>query len=151
MPSVAGVFYNSFRRRLTASAAGITQVDLEGGSFRVAYAVSADGVDNNDFSVFSQVCGKMISIVGASAIGETLTSITFTQAASGTATWDADDVIVTASGGDMSAQAVVIYASAVSASASQLIAFYDLGGTQIAGDGTTFRVVWSADGIMQVK
>lgn len=152
MPSVAGVFYNSFRKRLAASTQGLTQVNLDGGTtFRVFYAASADKVNNNNFSVFSQVCAAAIGIVGASTKGEDMANVTFTEAASGTATWDADDIIVTASGGDLSAQAVVVYASAVSASAAALIAYYDLGGGQLAGTGTTFKVVWSADGIIQVK
>ena len=81
-------------------------------------------------------------------------NITFTLNASGTAVFDADDVIVTASGGDISAaNAEVWYASghAVSADKGPLMFDIDFGAVENAGDGTEFQIQWDAAGIVLIK
>lgn len=142
--------YHTYSLYIGASIAAIGQIDHNDDTFKVMFLTSAD-VFNNDHSVMSQVCAKEISHQNYPAGGPTLASVTYTLSASGTATFDADNVIVTASGSDLSAQACVVYKEGATAAASPLIVLIDFNGTQTAGVGTTFNINWNASGIVQVK
>jgi len=82
---------------------------------------------------------------GYTAGGATLANVAVTTTTTNDATFDANDVVWTASGGSIEAAYGVIYND--TDASDPPVAFIDFGGTQTAGDGTEFRVVWSASGI----
>ncbi|NBN87548.1 MAG: hypothetical protein EBV32_00415 [Proteobacteria bacterium] len=83
---------------------------------------------------------------GYTAGGATLSGVTVTQTGNDAA-FDANDVTFTASGGTIGpAAAAILYNS--TDSGSPPVAFVDFGGNQSAGDGTDFKVIWNASGIV---
>lgn len=80
---------------------------------------------------------------GYTAGGATLSGVTVTTTTTNDATFDANDVTWTASGGSIAATYARIYNS----TDSTPLAFIDFGGTESAGDGTDFKIVWNASGI----
>jgi hypothetical protein len=61
---------------------------------------------------------------------------------------DADDVQWSASGGDVGPahHAVIVDTT----DGNKLVGAIDFGGAQTAGDGTPFKITWSADGILEI-
>jgi len=82
---------------------------------------------------------------GYTAGGQTLANVAVTTVTTNDAKFDADDVTWTASGGSIDAAYGVIYND--TDTDDPPIAFIDFDGTQSAGDGTDFKVVWNANGI----
>lgn len=77
--------------------------------------------------------------------GATLAGVTVATTTTNDATFDANDVTWSASGGSISAVAAILYNS--TDTNSPPLAFIDFGGTETAGDGTDFKIVWNASGI----
>ena len=82
---------------------------------------------------------------GYTAGGQSLANVAVTTVTTNDAKFDADDVTWTASGGSIDAAFAVIYND--TDANDPPIAFIDFDGTQSAGDGTDFKVVWNANGI----
>jgi hypothetical protein len=82
---------------------------------------------------------------GYTAGGETLTNVAVTTVTTNDAKFDADDVTWTASGGSITAAFGVIYND--TDADDPPLAFINFDGSQSAGDGTDFKVVWNANGI----
>lgn len=89
--------------------------------------------------------GTEVSGNGYTAGGATLANVAVTTVTTNDAKFDADDVVWSASGGSIAAVAAIIYNS--TDSNSPPVAFVDFGGTETAGDGTDFKIVWNASGI----
>jgi hypothetical protein len=77
--------------------------------------------------------------------GATLGSVVVNQTGNDAA-FDAADVTWSASGGSITASYGIIYNS--TDSNSPPVAFIDFGGSQSAGDGTDFKIIWNASGIV---
>lgn len=82
---------------------------------------------------------------GYTAGGQALANVAVTTTTTNDAKFDADDVTWTASGGSIDAAYAIIYND--TDVNDPHIAFIDFGGTQSAGDGTDFKVVWNVNGI----
>lgn len=82
---------------------------------------------------------------GYTAGGQALTNVTVTVETTNDAKFDADDVTWTASGGTISAGFGVLYND--TDANDPPVAFIDFDGTQTAGNGTDFKVIWNASGI----
>jgi hypothetical protein len=82
---------------------------------------------------------------GYTAGGQALANVAVTTVTTNDAKFDADDVTWTASGGPIAAAFGVIYND--TDAGDPPLAFIDFDGTQSAGDGTDFKVVWNANGI----
>lgn len=78
--------------------------------------------------------------------GATLSGVAVEQVTTNDAKWDANDVTLTASGGSIAAAYGIIYND--TDTNDPPVAFIDFDGTQTAGDGTDFKVVWNASGIV---
>lgn len=83
---------------------------------------------------------------GYTAGGATLSGVTVTQTGNDAA-FDATDVTWTASGGTLGPAAYAILYNDTDAN-DPPVAFVDFGGNQSAGDGTDFKVIWNASGIV---
>ncbi|MCW5695774.1 MAG: hypothetical protein KIS96_03455 [Bauldia sp.] len=80
--------------------------------------------------------------------GETLTSVGVTTVTTNDAMLDADDVDVTATGGDIGpADAAVIY----DATSGKPLAYIDFDSSITAVEGTNFLVAWHDDGIFTLS
>lgn len=77
--------------------------------------------------------------------GVTLTNVAVTTVTTNDAMFDADDASWTASGGSITASYGILYNS--TDANSPPVAFIDFGGSQSAGDGTQFKIVWNASGL----
>lgn len=77
--------------------------------------------------------------------GAALTNVAVTTVTTNDAKFDADDVTWTASGATLSAAKAILYND--TDTNDPPLAMIDFDGTQTAGDGTDFIVVWSASGI----
>ena len=77
--------------------------------------------------------------------GATLANVAVTTVTTNDAKFDADDASWTASGGAITANYAILYNS--TDTDSPPVAFVDFGGSQTAGDGTDFKVIWNANGI----
>lgn len=82
---------------------------------------------------------------GYTAGGQALANVAVTTVTTNDAKFDADDVTWTASGGSIAAAFGVIYND--TDAGDPPIAFINFDGTQSAGAGTDFKVVWNESGI----
>lgn len=78
--------------------------------------------------------------------GALLSGVTVTTVTTNDAMFDANDVTWTASGGAITAGFAILYNNTDTDDPPVL--FIDFEGSQTAGDGTEFRVVWNASGIV---
>lgn len=77
--------------------------------------------------------------------GVALTNVAVTTVTTNDAKFDADDASWLASGASITASYGILYND--TDANDPPLAFIDFGGSQTAGDGTNFLVVWSASGI----
>lgn len=83
---------------------------------------------------------------GYTAGGATLSNVAVTTVTTNDAKFDADDVTWTASGGAITASYGIIYND--TDTDDPPVAFIDFDGTQSAGDGTDFKIIWDTSGIV---
>jgi hypothetical protein len=83
---------------------------------------------------------------GYTAGGQALTGIAVSTVTTNDAKFDADDVVWAASGGAITASYAILYND--TDTDDPPVAFIDFGGSESAGDGTDFKIVWNADGIV---
>jgi hypothetical protein len=77
--------------------------------------------------------------------GQALANVAVTTVTTNDAKFDADDLTWSASGGSISAAYGIIYND--TDADDPPLAFIDFDGSQSAGDGTDFKIVWNANGI----
>ena len=82
---------------------------------------------------------------GYTAGGQALANVAVTTVTTNDAKFDADDLTWTASGGSIDAAYAILYND--TDANDPPVAFIDFGGTESAGDGTDFIIVWNAAGI----
>ena len=82
---------------------------------------------------------------GYTAGGQALASVAVTTVTTNDAKFDADDLTWSASGGAITASFAILYNN--TEAADPPVAFIDFGGSESAGDGTDFIIVWNASGI----
>jgi hypothetical protein len=82
---------------------------------------------------------------GYTAGGPSLANVAVTTVTTNDARFDADDVTLTASGGSITASYGVIYND--TDANDPPLAFIDFDGSQSAGAGTDFKIIWDANGI----
>ena len=89
--------------------------------------------------------GTEASNTGYTAGGATLANVAVTTVTTNDAKFDADDVTWTATGAALEAAYAIIYND--TDADDPPVAFIDFGGTESAGAGTDFKIVWNASGI----
>ena len=82
---------------------------------------------------------------GYTSGGQALANVAVTTVTTNDAKFDADDVTWTASGGSITASYAIIYND--TDADDPPLAFIDFDGSQSAGDGTDFKIVWNASGV----
>ena len=82
---------------------------------------------------------------GYTAGGQALAGVAVTTVTTNDAKFDANDLTWTASGGAITASYAILYND--TDANDPPVAFIDFGGSESAGDGTDFIIVWNASGI----
>jgi hypothetical protein len=82
---------------------------------------------------------------GYTSGGQALANVAVTTVTTNDAKFDADDVTWAASGGSITASYAIIYND--TDADDPPLAFIDFDGSESAGAGTDFKIVWSASGI----
>ena len=77
--------------------------------------------------------------------GAALTNVAVSTVTTNDAKFDADDATWSASGGAVTASYAILYND--TDANDPPVAFIDFGGSQTAGDGTDFKIIWNANGI----
>lgn len=77
--------------------------------------------------------------------GQALANVAVSTVTTNDAKFDADDVTWSASGGNLTASYGILFND--TDANDPPLAFIDFGGSQTAGDGTQFKIVWNASGI----
>jgi hypothetical protein len=89
---------------------------------------------------------EVANAYGYTTGGAALANVAVTTVTTNDAKFDADDVVWSASGGSIAAAYAILYND--TDANDPPVAFIDFGGTETAGAGTDFRLVWNASGIL---
>jgi hypothetical protein len=88
---------------------------------------------------------EVANAYGYTTGGASLSGVSVTTVTTNDAMFDASDVTWSASGGSIAAAYGILYND--TDTNDPPLAFIDFGGTETAGDGTDFKIVWNASGI----
>jgi hypothetical protein len=138
-------FYNSFREFM-----GDGTIDLDGDTFKVMLT-SSSYTPSASHTVKADVTNELSTANGYTAGGDTLANVTWGHSG-GTATFNADDTVWTASGGTITARYAVIYDD--TAASDQLVCYILLDTTPAdvsATTGNTLTLQWNASGIFALS
>jgi hypothetical protein len=116
-----------------------------GDTYKVMLCTAAT-FDATDTTLAGITKTEVATANGYTAGGVALTNVVVTTVSTDGARLDADDATWTASGGTIVASFGILYND--TDADDPPVAFIDFGGSQTAGDGTDFKVVWSATGII---
>lgn len=138
---------------VTISLYNHTAAKFADGSFAVgdtykATLYSAFSFDATDTTKTTAESGgtQLSTANGYTQDSKTLANVAVSTVTTNDAKFDADDITWTASGGSIAAMGCLIYDD--TDANDPPLAFIDFGGTQTAGDGTDFKVIFNASGIV---
>lgn len=141
---------------VTISLYNHTTAKILDGSFAVGdtYKVtlySAFSFDATDTTKTTAESGgtQLSTANGYTQDSKTLANVAVTTVTTNDAKFDADDVTWTASGGSIGPAVGALIYNDTDAN-DPPVAYVDFGGSQTAGDGTDFKIIWNANGIITV-
>lgn len=140
--AVTATAFNEFAKAVADGR--IDMDDTTAGRFKVALVNGY--TQNQAHTVYTDITGELATANGYTAGGQALANITFTRSGA-IVTFDADDSLWTASGGAIAATGAVVYDTT---GTKPLMCYIDFGATNSAGDGTQFKITWSANGIIRI-
>ncbi len=114
-----------------------------GDTFKVKLLTAA--TFNATHTTLAGTGGTEVSNTGYTAGGATLAGVAVTTVTTNDAAFDANDVTWTATGAALEAAYAIIYND--TDTDDPPVAFIDFDGTESAGAGTDFKIVWNAAGI----
>lgn len=118
--------------------------NIPGDTYKVALYTTATFTASD--TTLAGVTGTQVTNAnGYTTGGAALTNVAVTTVTTNDAKFDADDVTWTASGGSITASYAILYND--TDANDPPIAFIDFGGSESAGAGTDFKIVWNASGI----
>lgn len=133
MPTSAYNKFNEFKQDL-----GNGQHDFGNDTLKLALTNTAPTATDANFNVTDHPAPAAAN--GYASGGATLTGVTYTESA-GTATLDANDVVFTASGGDIGpVRYAVLYNSSSTSPTNAAIAWFDYGSSITIADTETLTV-----------
>lgn len=145
MAAQAFKLYNRAKRKI-----GAASLSLAATVFRLSLVTSASNFATATLSTFSQLTGEIADGNGYSTSGKALANETYTAGASaGQMRFDADDVIFTATGGNIAnIKGAVVWLSAASVNGRHLLGYMSLTSSQFTlSIGNTLTVQFNSAGI----
>lgn len=141
--AVTAVAFNEFAKSI-----GDDRIDMDNATANIFKVMLVDGytIDQNDLVYTDVSASELATANGYTAGGQGLANITFTRS-SAIVTFDADDSVWSASGGAIAATGAIVY---YDNGTKPLMCYINFGATASAGDGTQFKITWSANGIIRV-
>jgi hypothetical protein len=118
--------------------------NAEGDTFKVMLCTTAT-FDATNTTLASITKTEVASGNGYTTGGVALTGVAVTTVTTNDAKFDANDASWTASGGAITASYAILYND--TDANDPPVAFIDFDGSESAGDGTDFKVIWNANGI----
>lgn len=100
--AVTAVFYNTFRKYMADGT-----IDLDTDTFKISAHTSSYTPSATSHTVYADLTNELATANGYTSGGATLGSVTWTQS-TGTVTFDAADIVWTASGGSLVTRTYVI-------------------------------------------
>lgn len=129
-------------------------IDLDTNTFKLALFTSSSNANTLTNATLSALTNQVAGANGYTTGGETLTSVTWGQTG-GVATFDAADVVWTASGGSITARFGVIYRSGTVGSVTDAllaVCLLDTAPADVtATDGNTLTIQFNASGIFTLS
>lgn len=126
--------------------------DMDSDTFVIALSNTAPSSEstNPDGNTADCILGNVTEISYTNLSSRTLTSVTGSQS-SGTYTWDAANLTLTASGGAVAEfRYIYIYNDTPTSPADPLVGYYDYGSGLTLSDGETLTLNFNASGILTV-
>jgi hypothetical protein len=138
--------YNTAKEKI-----GQGLIDLDGHTFKMALFLSTSNCDTLTHDELGDLTNQHANGNGYTTGGETLTSVTWSNS-SGTITFDADNVIWTASGGSITARFAVIYDDTVAGDPLLAVCLLDTAPADVtATTGNTLTITINASGIFTLS
>ena len=123
-------------------------MDLDSDTLKVALCNTDPASGTSVVSDGNGVLANVTEITYTNLSARTLQNVTSTQT-SGTYTFSADDLVLTASGGSVAPfRYVVIYNDTPTSPADPIVGYYDYGSALTLNDGDTFTIDIGANGIL---
>jgi hypothetical protein len=146
MPAGKWKLYNSAKEFI-----GDGTIDLDTHTFKIALFSSASNADTLTNSVLGDLTNQISSGTGYTTGGATLSGVTWGQTG-GVATFDADNVTWTASGGPITARFAVIYDDTAASDELVAVCLLDTAPADVtATDGNQLQVNFNASGIFALS
>jgi hypothetical protein len=127
-------------------------VDLDNDSFKCGLALSTSNIATTSIDGYAAVTSEHANGNGYITGGEAMTSVTWVESA-GTVTWDAADVVWTASGGSIVARFAFVYDDTVTTPVADPVVVHSLldntPADVTATDTNTLTVQMHANGLFQ--
>lgn len=139
-------FYNSFKEYMADGT-----IDLDTHTFKLLLTSSSYTPNASTHTVKADVTNELSTANGYTAGGATLTTVTWNRSG-GTVTFDADNVVWTASGGSIVARYAVLYDD--TAASDELVGYVLLDTTPAdvtTTSGNTLTIAWNASGIFTLS
>lgn len=150
MAAGAFTFYDSFAEIIAEG--DFDPLAVAQNTYKVALFTSSYTPSVSTDQEYTFLSGEVANGNGYTTGGNSLTSVTYT-ATGGVGTFDAADVVWTASGGSITARYAVLYIDSVTSGTYDLIGYFVLDNTPAdvtATDGNTLTIQWNASGILTV-
>jgi hypothetical protein len=126
-------------------------IDLDNDTFKMALFLSTSNIATTTIDALATATNEHSNANGYTTGGETLTSVTWTEASAGVMRFDCDNVVWTASGGSITARFAGIYDDTVSSPVADPILCHSLLDNAPADvqatDGNTYTVSINASGV----
>lgn len=113
-------------------------------TYKVLLATAAT-FDATDTTLAGVTYTEVAQANGYTTGGASLANVAVTTVTTNDASFDADDITWTASGGSITASYAILYND--TDAGDPPLAFIDFGQSESAGDGTDFKIVWNSSGI----
>lgn len=126
-------------------------IDLDTHTFKLLLTSSSYTPNASTHTVKADVTNELSTANGYTAGGATLTTVTWNRSG-GTVTFDADNVVWTASGGSIVARYAVLYSD--TAASDELVGYVLLDTTPAdvtTTSGNTLTIAWNASGIFTLS
>jgi hypothetical protein len=144
MAATAWTFYNEAKKKI-----GNNVIPLDAGIFRMALCQSTSNASTATISVLSELTNQIAAQGGYVAGGKTLANVAWTIAGDPSSVkWDADDLVFTASGANLSNVKFAVIRNSIAAASGHLLCWSRLSTAEFSvTTNNTLTIQFAAAGI----